>query len=97
MDSTKQLTTLSGNKWITFRKVLQPDQSFQSRIVFFFCFLFNSYSLLVDVISGRHIARVLVSRSEDIRFYGNGIVYPISTILSTQPRTAADELSRNFQ
>lgn len=52
---------------------------------------------LVDVISGRHVARVLVGRPEDVRLYGNGIVYPISAILSTQPRTAADELLRSYQ
>lgn len=80
MDSTKQITTLSANKWITFRKVSQPDQTFQ-----------------IDVVSGRQLARILVSRPEDIRFYGNGIVYPISTILSTPSRSAADELSRNYQ
>ena len=31
MDSTKQVTTLSPNKWLTFRKVSQLEQSFQSR------------------------------------------------------------------
>ncbi|CAF4181530.1 unnamed protein product [Rotaria sp. Silwood2] len=80
MDSTKQITTLSENKWFTFRTVSQPDHSFQ-----------------VDVICGRHVARILVHRPEDIRLYGNGIVYPISTILSTQIRSAADELSRSYQ
>jgi len=34
MDSTKQITTLSPNKWITFRKIPLPDQSFQRRILF---------------------------------------------------------------
>ncbi|CAF3692677.1 unnamed protein product [Rotaria sordida] len=80
MDSTKHITTLNEHKWVTFRKVSQPDQSFQ-----------------VDVISGRHAGRILISRTEDIRLYGNGIVYPISTILSIQTRSAADELSRNYQ
>jgi hypothetical protein len=80
MDSTKQIATLSANKWITFRKVSQPDQTFQ-----------------IDVVEGRQVARILVSRPEDIRFYGNGIVYPISAILNTPSRTAADELSRNYQ
>ncbi|CAF3799049.1 unnamed protein product [Rotaria sp. Silwood1] len=80
MDATKHITTLSDNKGITFRKVSQPDHSFQ-----------------VDVICGRHVARILVHRPEDIRLYGNGIVYPISTILSTRIRSAADELSRSYE
>lgn len=36
MDSTKQITTLSSNKWMTFRKISQPDQTFQSRNYLFF-------------------------------------------------------------
>ena len=32
MDSTKQVVTLSANKWISFRKVPKGDGSFQSRI-----------------------------------------------------------------
>lgn len=32
MDGTKQVTALSGNKWITFRKVTQPDQTFQGNV-----------------------------------------------------------------
>lgn len=31
MDSTKQVVTLTGDKWVTFRKVTQPDQTFQSK------------------------------------------------------------------
>ncbi len=62
-----------------------------------FYILLNKYSILVDVISGRHVARILVSRPEEIRLYGNGIVYPISTFLSTQARIAADELFRSYQ
>ncbi|CAF4046657.1 unnamed protein product [Adineta steineri] len=80
MDSTKQVITLIANQWITFRKVTQPDQTFQ-----------------VDVVCGRFVARILNSRSEDIRLYGNGIVYPISTILTSQVRSATDELTRNYQ
>jgi hypothetical protein len=57
----------------------------------------NKCLFLVDVISGRNVARIFVSRSEDIRLYGNGIVYPISTVLSSQTRSAADELSQNYQ
>ncbi|CAF4704210.1 unnamed protein product, partial [Rotaria socialis] len=80
MDSTKKITTLTENKWITFRKIVQPDHSFQ-----------------VDVICGRYVARILISRSEEIRLYGNGVVYPISTILTSQTRSAADELSQSYQ
>ncbi|CAF2156365.1 unnamed protein product, partial [Rotaria magnacalcarata] len=80
MDSTKQITTLTENKWITFRKIVQPDHSFQ-----------------VDVVCGRYVARILISRPEEIRLYGNGVVYPISTILTSQTRSAADELSRSYQ
>ncbi|CAF0877364.1 unnamed protein product [Adineta ricciae] len=80
MDSTKKVSTFNANRWITFRKVTEPDQSFQ-----------------VDVISGRYVARILVSRPEDIRFYGNGVVYPISTILTAQIRPASDELLRSYQ
>ena len=52
---------------------------------------------VVDVVCGRQVARILVSRPEDIRLYGNGIVYPISSILSAPVRSAADELTRSYQ
>ncbi len=98
MDSTKQVSTLSPNKWITFRKVTQPDQTFQSKFLFgFMQILMDKYSLSVDVVSGRYVARILISRPEEIRLFGNGIVYPISTILSAQARSAADELARSYQ
>ena len=98
MDSTKQVETLNPNKWITFRKVIQPEQTFQSKFLFVLIqILINKYTFLVDVVSGRFVARILNSRPEEIRFFGNGIVYPISTILSAQTRTAADELARSYQ
>jgi hypothetical protein len=37
------------------------------------------------------------SSPEDIKFYGNGVVYPITTILSGVARSAADELARSYQ
>jgi hypothetical protein len=42
MDSTKQISTVSLGKWVTFRKLSQSDQSFQSMIFF----LFISFSYL---------------------------------------------------
>ena len=99
MDSTKQVTTLAANKWVTFRKVSQPDQAFQSRMI-----LANQrtdqedhLSILVDVVSTRHVARILISRPEEIRLFGNGVIYPISSFLSTQTRSAADELQQSYQ
>ena len=53
--------------------------------------------ILVDVVSNRHVARILISRSEEIRLFGNGVIYPISSFLSTQTRSAADELQQSFQ
>jgi hypothetical protein len=52
---------------------------------------------LVDVLSNRQVARILTTRSEDIKFFGNGVVYPIPTILSGPTRSAADELARSYQ
>lgn len=52
---------------------------------------------LVDVVCGRQVARILTSRAEDIKFYGNGVVYPIPTILSGPTRSAADELARSYK
>lgn len=49
------------------------------------------------MISGRFVGRILVSKSEDIRITGNGVVYPISSILTAPTRSAADELTRGFQ
>ncbi|CAF1215108.1 unnamed protein product, partial [Didymodactylos carnosus] len=80
MDSTKQLMTLNSGKWVTFRKVQQPDTTFQ-----------------IDVVATRQIARILTSRPEDIKFYGNGLVFPINNILSGPARSAADELARSYQ
>ncbi|CAF4797579.1 unnamed protein product [Rotaria sp. Silwood1] len=80
MDASKQFSTLIRGKWVTFRKIIQTDQTFQ-----------------VDVISNRQVARILASRTEDIRIYGNGVVYPISTFLSGIARSAADELARSYQ
>ncbi len=40
---------------------------------------------------------MVTSRPEDIKFYGNGVVYPITTILSGVARSAADELARSYQ
>lgn len=39
MDSTKHITTLNENRWVTFRKVSQPDQSFQGKNFFFIEFV----------------------------------------------------------
>ncbi|CAF1122677.1 unnamed protein product [Rotaria sordida] len=80
MDGSKQLSTLNLGKWLTFRKLVQSDQTFQ-----------------IDVISTRQVARISSSRTEDIRFYGNGVVYPISIFLSGITRSAADELARSYQ
>ena len=51
----------------------------------------------VDIIANRQVARILTSRPEDIKIYGNGVVYPISTVLSSPTRSAADELARSYQ
>ncbi|CAF4476724.1 unnamed protein product, partial [Rotaria sp. Silwood2] len=51
----------------------------------------------IDVISNRQVARILSSRTEDIKIYGNGVVYPIPTFLSGIARSAADELARSYQ
>lgn len=51
----------------------------------------------VDVIANRQVARIQSSRPEDIKIYGNGVVYPISTVLSGPARSAADELARSYQ
>jgi len=40
---------------------------------------------------------VLTTRSEDVRFFGNGVVYTIPVILSGPTRSAADELAQSFQ
>ena len=91
--------TYQPNKWITFHKIVQPDGSFQSNIFYHL----NSISIksdnfyLVDVISDHRRGRILISHSEEIQLFGNGIVYPISIVLSRQLRTAADELLRHFQ
>lgn len=53
--------------------------------------------ILVDVVSNRQAARVLTTRSEDVRFFGNGVVYTIPVILSGPTRSAADELAQSFQ
>lgn len=53
--------------------------------------------ILVDVVSNRNVARILISRPEEIRLFGNGVIYPISSFLSTQTRSAADELQQSFQ
>ncbi len=52
---------------------------------------------LVDVVSNRQVARLPTVRSEDVKFYGNGVVYTIPTILSGPTRSAADELARSYQ
>jgi hypothetical protein len=52
---------------------------------------------LVDVVAQRQVARILLSRTEEIKIYGNGVVYPISTVLSGPTRSAADELARSYQ
>ncbi|CAF0830929.1 unnamed protein product [Didymodactylos carnosus] len=80
MDSTKQLMTLNGGKLVTFRKVKQPDGTFQ-----------------FDVVADRQVSRILSSRPEDIKFYGNGLVFPINNVLGGPARTAADELARSYQ
>ncbi|UJR14861.1 hypothetical protein I4U23_001846 [Adineta vaga] len=80
MDASKQISTLSLGKWVTFRKSAQSDAAFQ-----------------VDVVSNRQVAHIVTSRPEDIRIYGNGVVYPITTILSGPARSAADELARSYQ
>ncbi|CAM2714920.1 unnamed protein product [Rotaria socialis] len=80
MDASKQLSTLNLGKWVTFRKLIQSDQSFE-----------------IDVVSNRQVARILISRSEDIKIYGNGLVYPIPIFLSGVTRSAADELARSYQ
>ncbi len=97
MDSTKQISTVSLGKWVTFRKLSQSDQSFQSMIFFLFISFSYLWIYLVDVISNRQVARILTTRSEDIKFYGNGVVYPIPAILSGPVRSAADELARSYQ
>jgi hypothetical protein len=51
----------------------------------------------VDVVANRQVARILNSRPEEIKIYGNGVVYPIATILSGPARSAADELARSYQ
>ncbi|CAF0817027.1 unnamed protein product [Adineta steineri] len=80
MDASKQLSTLSLGKWVTFRRIGQADQTFQ-----------------IDVVSNRQVAHIVTTRSEDIKIYGNGVVYPITTILSGPARSAADELARSYQ
>jgi hypothetical protein len=35
MDASKQISTISLGKWVTFRKAAQTDQSLISRIYFF--------------------------------------------------------------
>lgn len=52
---------------------------------------------LVDVVSQRQLARILSTRTEDAKFYGNGVVYTIPIILSGPTRSAADELARSYQ
>ena len=37
------------------------------------------------------------SQPEDIKIYGNGVVYPVTAILSGPARSAADELARSYQ
>jgi len=98
MDASKQVSTVSLGKWVTFRKVSQSDQSFQS-MFYFIIGLVNSknFFFLVDVISNRQVARILTTRPEDIKFYGNGVVYPIPAILSGPTRSAADELAKSYQ
>lgn len=32
MDASKQISTINLGKWVTFRKLVQSDQSFESRI-----------------------------------------------------------------
>jgi len=97
MDATKQISTISLGKWVTFRRMVQSDQAFQSMIFLFTCFELFIKIYLVDVISSRQVARIVTTRSEDIKMYGNGVVYPISTILSGPARSAADELARSYQ
>jgi hypothetical protein len=52
---------------------------------------------LVDVVSGRRVARILQLDPNDVQLYGNGVVYPIPAILSGPTRSAADELARSYQ
>ncbi|CAF1590334.1 unnamed protein product, partial [Adineta ricciae] len=80
MDASKQISTLSIGKWVTFRKTAQSEAAFQ-----------------VDVVSNRQIAHIVTSRPEDIKIYGNGVVYPVTAILSGPARSAADELARSYQ
>ena len=56
----------------------------------------NSKRILVDVVSNGQIACILTTHPEDLKIYGNSIVYPIPAFLSTLIRSAADELAQNY-